>query len=203
MIVRQIPVGPMQNFVYILGDEPSREALVVDSGWETAPIITNLQSNGLKAKFVVATHEHYDHVSTIGELANALQARLVAYESSTVEASLRVRDGDALPLGNKLIQVLHTPGHTRDSICLFDGENLFTGDTLFIGAWGRTDLPTGSAKELFRSLHEKILKLPPRTVIYPGHDYGDVPSKELGEEARSNPALLSRSVGDFLSLIQD
>ncbi len=193
----------MQNFVYLLGDEMTREALVVDSGWETAPIIGQLQSDGLKAKYVVATHEHYDHVSTTGPLATALGAEVVAHESSSVEASIRVKHGDTLPLGSRMVQVLHTPGHTSDSICLFDGENLFTGDTLFIGAWGRTDLPTGSAGELYRSLHEVIIKLPPRTVIYPGHDYGNVRSRELGEESRTNPALLARSVGEFLSLTQD
>jgi hydroxyacylglutathione hydrolase len=202
MIVSQIPVGPMQNFVYILSDEASLEALVVDSGWETSPLVTQARTAGLKVKFVVATHEHYDHVSTIGDLSEILGARVVAHETSPVDAAVRVRHGDDLPLGGKLVRVLHTPGHTMDSICLYDGKkNLFTGDTLFIGAWGRTDLPGGSPELLFRSLHDVILRLPPETVVYPGHDYGRVPFGALGEQAKTNPALRARSVREFLSLV--
>ncbi len=202
MIVKQIAVGPMQNFVYLLGDELTREALVVDSGWETNSIVRQAQLQALIVKFVVATHEHYDHVSTVSELAGELGAQVVSHEVSPVPASVRVKHGDELFLGRASVRVLHTPGHTRDSICLFDGENLFTGDTLFIDSWGRTDLPGGSAAALFRSLHEIILKLPLRTVIYPGHDYGDVPSRRLGEESKVNPALLARDVGEFLSLTE-
>lgn len=202
MMVKQIAVGPMQNFVYLLGDEPTREAIVVDSGWETNSIVKQAEVEGLRVKFVVATHEHYDHVSTVAELAGKLGAQVVSHEISPVPASVRVKHGDDLFLGRAAVRVLHTPGHTKDSICLFDGDNLFTGDTLFVDSWGRTDLPGGSAAELFRSLREIILKLPPRTVIYPGHDYGDVPSRRLAEESKVNPALLARDVGEFLSLTE-
>lgn len=202
MIVKQIAVGPMQNFVYLLGDELTREALVVDSGWETNSIVKQAEVQGLRVNFVVATHEHYDHVSTVAELAGRLGAQVVSHEVSPVPASVRVKHGDELFLGRVAVRVLHTPGHTRDSICLFDGENLFTGDTLFVDSWGRTDLPGGSAADLFRSLHEIILKLPPRTMIYPGHDYGEVPSRKLAEESEVNPALLARDLGEFLSLTQ-
>jgi len=109
-----------------------------------------------------------------------------------------VKGGDVLKLGKSEVRVIHTPGHTTDSICLYDGENLFTGDTLFIGNCGRTDLPGGSTEEMFRSLHDVILKLPPSAVIYPGHDYGDVPFRKLGEEALSNPTLSARNYKEFL-----
>ena len=203
MIVRQIPVGPMQNFVYILGDEESHEALVVDCGWETSPIVSQANADALAIKVVVATHGHYDHVSTIFELARILGVEVVAHPDSDVKASTRVRNGDTISLGAKQVQVLQTPGHTSDSICLYDGENLFTGDTLFIDAWGRTDLPTGSPEELFNSIHEVIMRLPPTTVIYPGHDYGRVRSRSLVEESWTNPALLAGSLREFLSLTQD
>jgi hydroxyacylglutathione hydrolase len=197
MIVRQIPVGPMQNFDYLLMDEASGEAIAVDSGWETAPVIAAAREGGMKVRYVVATHGHFDHVETLAELAVKLGAQTVSHEASDLKADIRVRDGDTLALGRESVRVIHTPGHTPDSICLFDGKNLFTGDTLFIGNCGRTDLPGGSTSELFHSLHSVLLALPGETVVYPGHDYGEVRSRRLSEEARLNPTLLARNLREF------
>lgn len=197
IVVRQIPVGPMKNLAYLVMDDASREAMAVDSGWETGPIVRAAKAEGMRVKFVVTTHGHFDHVETIRELADLLGAKIVAHERSEVPADLKVKDGDVLELGTERVRVVYTPGHTQDSICLFDGADLFTGDTLFIGNCGRTDLPGGSTEQLFESLHDVILKLPPATVIYPGHDYGDVPSRRLGEEARLNPTLLARNLAEF------
>jgi glyoxylase-like metal-dependent hydrolase (beta-lactamase superfamily II) len=190
-------VGTMQNFVYLLADGPGGEALAIDSGWETGPIVSAAKELGVKVKFAVSTHNHFDHVSTLGELAEELGAKVVAHERSPIDHDITVKGGDVLKVGQKEIKVVYTPGHTADSICLYDGENLFTGDTLFIGNCGRTDLPGGSSQEMFRSLHEVILKLPPSTMIYPGHDYGDVPFRKLEEEALSNPALSARNYAEF------
>jgi len=198
MIVRQMEVGTMQNFVYLLADRPSGEALVIDSGWEIEPVVNAAKEAKVKVKFVVATHNHFDHTSTLKELAGALGAKVVAHERSPIDHDVSVKGGDVLRVGKSEVRVIHTPGHTADSICLYDGENLFTGDALFIGNCGRTDLPGGSTEEMFRSLHDVILKLPPSTIIYPGHDYGDVPSRKLGEEALSNPALSARNYEEFL-----
>jgi glyoxylase-like metal-dependent hydrolase (beta-lactamase superfamily II) len=190
----------MQNFVYLLADESSKEAVAIDSGWETDPIVKQAASDGMHVKFAVATHNHFDHTSTLKELAGKLGAKVVAHENSPIPHDLSVRDGDTLVVGRGSVRVVHTPGHTEDSICLYDGENLFTGDTLFIGNCGRTDLPGGSPEKMFRSLHNTILKLPPETMVYPGHDYGDVPSRRLGEEARLNPTLSARSYSEFLRI---
>jgi hydroxyacylglutathione hydrolase len=200
MIVRQMEVGTMQNFVYLLADRPGGEALVIDSGWETEPIINAAREVGVKVKFAVATHNHFDHTSTLRELAGALGAKLVAHERSPIDPDVSVKGGDVLMVGQNEVKVIYTPGHTADSICLYDGENLFTGDTLFIGNCGRTDLPGGSTKEMFSSLHDVILKLPPSTTIYPGHDYGDVPFRKLGEEAQSNPTLSTRTYAEFFGI---
>ncbi len=200
MIVRQIRVGTMQNFVYLLADRPGGEALAIDSGWETGPIVSAAKEVGVKVKFVVGTHSHFDHVSTLRELARALGAKVVAHERAPIDHDVSVKGGDVLIVGRNEIKVIYTPGHTEDSICLYDGENLFTGDTLFIGNCGRTDLPGGSTEEMFRSLHDVILKLPPSTIIYPGHDYGDVPFRKLGEEAQSNPVLSARTYAEFLGV---
>jgi len=198
MRVRQILVGPMKNFVYLLVDEESREAIVIDSGWETGPVTKAVSEEKARVKYVVATHGHFDHVGTIKEMAEVLGADVVVHEESELEANLRVRNGDRLTLGTNSVTVMHTPGHTKDSVCLYDGVEVFTGDTLFIGNCGRTDLPGGSAEQLFHSLKEILLKLPPETVIYPGHDYGEVPSRRMGEEAELNPTLRAGSLRDFL-----
>jgi hydroxyacylglutathione hydrolase len=197
LIVRQIPVGTMQNFAYLLMDPDTDEAIAIDSGWETAPIVAIARKDNMKVKFVVATHGHFDHVETLRELATKLGAKLVAHESSDLDADVRVKDGDVLHLSDKTVRVISTPGHTRDSISLYDGAEVFTGDTLFIGNCGRTDLPGGSAAQLFHSLHDILMKLPPDTVIYPGHDYGDVPFRKLGEESKLNPTLLAKNLKEF------
>ncbi len=203
MKVYQIPVGPMQNFAYLLVDEESREALAIDSGWETEPIVKLASSEKLRVKYVCATHGHYDHVKTMGKLAAELGAVTVAFEGSEVNPKVKVRDADTLRLGQNDVIVMHTPGHTEDSVCYYDGSHLFTGDTLFVDAWGRTDLPGGSSAKLYSSLHDVILVLPEETVIYPGHDYGEVPFRTLGEESRKNPAFLAKTVDDFKRLTQD
>jgi hydroxyacylglutathione hydrolase len=195
--VIQIPVGPMKNFDYLLVEERSREAIAIDSGWETGPVVKAALAENASVKYALATHGHFDHVETLSELAQKLSARTVAHESSELRTDVRVKDGDVLSIGGVPVRVIHTPGHTPDSICLFDGENLFTGDTLFIGNCGRTDLPGGSARELFNSLHDVILRLPGRSRIYPGHDYGDVPSRTLEEESALNPTLIARTFAEF------
>jgi len=200
MIVKQIRVGTMKNFVYLLADDSSRDAIAIDSGWETKPIVGLANNEGMTVRFVVATHNHFDHTSTVQELAQKLGAKVVAHKNSPVTHDVSVIDGDTLKIGSKGIQVIYTPGHTEDSICLYDGKNLFTGDTLFIGNCGRTDLPGGSPKKMFNSLHEVILKLPPDTVIYPGHDYGDVPFRRLGDEAKLNPTLMAKSYAEFFGV---
>ncbi len=200
--VFQIPVGPMQNFAYLVEDEESREALAIDSGWETDPIVKLALSEGMRVKYVCATHGHFDHVKTMDRLAMALGAATVAFEGSEVEPKVPVGDGDVLKLGKGAVKVIHTPGHTEDSVCYHDGEHLFTGDTLFVDAWGRTDLPGGSPAKMFSSLHAIIMRLPEGTVLYPGHDYGEVPFRTLGEESRKNPALRARTLAEFIGMTQ-
>ncbi len=194
----QLRVGTMANFVYLLVDAESREALVVDSGWETSPIVQSARAERARVKYVVATHEHFDHTSTLREVAAELGAEVVAHSSSPVVHDVSVEDGEELTLGSRRVRVLHTPGHTRDSISLYDGAEVFTGDTLFIGTIGRFD--ADSAGAMYNSLYNVILKLPEATVVYPGHDYGEVPSRSLGEERMKNPFLRSKDVGSFLSV---
>ena len=198
MIVRQIPVGTMANFVYLVVEEKTRDAMVVDSGWEIGPIQKAVTEAKASVRYAVATHEHFDHVSTLRDLARTLGAEVVAHQSSPIRCDVRVAGGDVLKLGAEEIRVIHTPGHTEDSICLYDGSHVFTGDTLFVGTIGRFEREKG--REMFASLHDVILKLPPSTVIFPGHDYGDVTSRTLAEERGSNPFLGAQSLADFLTI---
>jgi hydroxyacylglutathione hydrolase len=198
MIVKQIPVGTMANFVYLVVEERSRDAMIVDSGWEIDPLEAAVRETKAKVKFAVATHEHFDHVSTIAELASNLGAKVVAHVNSPIECDLRVEGGEELELGGSRVRVLHTPGHTEDSICLYDGGEVFTGDTLFVGTIGRFDRERAAA--MYASLHEVLLRLPQSTLIYPGHDYGEVPRRTLGEEREANPFLMTRDFRSFLSL---
>lgn len=202
MKVFQIPVGPMQNFVYLVEDEDSREAIAIDSGWETQPIVKVATAEGMKVKYVAATHGHFDHVKTLGQLAAELGAETVAFEGSEVDAKIKVRDGEVLKLGQKGVRVVHTPGHTEDSVCYYTGSDLFTGDTLFIEAWGRTDLPGGSPEKLYASLHRVIMRMPATTMIYPGHDYGHVRFRTLADEAVKNKALRAKTFDQFKKLVQ-
>jgi hydroxyacylglutathione hydrolase len=197
LIVKQIPVGTMANFVYLIVEEKTREAMVIDSGWETGPIEKAAAEAAADVKFAVATHEHFDHVTTLDEVARKLGAKVVAHRSSPIRCDLKVADGDVLKLGAEEVRVIYTPGHTEDSICLHDGGHVFTGDTLFVGTIGRFERE--KAEEIFTSLHD-ILKLPPSTVLFPGHDYGEVPSRTLAEERASNPFLRAASLREFLAL---
>jgi hydroxyacylglutathione hydrolase len=198
MIVRQLKVGPMDNFVYVLADERTKEALVVDSGWETEPIVKAVAKLGARVNYVVASHGHFDHVSTIDEVAGKLGAKVVAHQSSVLRRDVSVGHGSELALGESRIRVLDAPGHTGDSICLYDGGEVFTGDVLFVGTVGRFE--DTQVENMFRSLHEVILTLPPTTMMYPGHDYGEVPCRTLGEEAEKNPYLGPKDLRTFVSL---
>lgn len=198
MIVKQLSVGPMANFVYLLVDEKSREAAVIDSGWETDPLVAAAKDLSAKVWYAIATHEHFDHTATLVEVAEKLGAKVVAHQDSPIRCDLRVNDGDELKLGRSRLQVLHTPGHTEDSICIYDGREVFTGDTLFVGTIGRFE--KARAESMYRSLNEVILKLPERTILFPGHDYGDVRSRTLREERGANPFLMARDLRSFLSL---
>ena len=198
MLVRQIPVGPMANFSYVLVDEQSREGLVVDSGWETEPILREVKAAGAHVGLVVASHEHFDHTSTLRELAEALGAKVAAHESSPIGPDVKLVDGESLKLGRSSVKVLHAPGHTEDSVCLFDGRNVFTGDVLFVGTIGRFEKER--ADEMYDSLYRVVLSLPGQTMMYPGHHYGEVSRRTLAEEKVANPYLMARDVRSFSSL---
>lgn len=204
MILR-LPVGLLESNTYVVYDAASRRALIVDPGGEAAPLLALIAEHSLEVEAVLNTHGHFDHSAANARLCTALGVPLglhpadasllsegggatwfeIPYEASP-RPTLWLEDGQVLKVGNLTVQVIHTPGHTPGSVCLYipEDEALITGDTLFAGSVGRTDFPGGSARDLTASL-KKLIQLPRSTRIYPGH--GE--ESTLAEECRFNPWL--------------
>jgi glyoxylase-like metal-dependent hydrolase (beta-lactamase superfamily II) len=190
------------NFSYVIADPETREAAVVDSSYNADEIIKTVKEQNLQLKYIINTHGHSDHTAGNNELQSVFGAKIVAHKQSKGNVDIRVDDGDELTVGKIALKVLYTPGHTPDGVCLLVGnEKLLTGDTLFVGECGRTDLPGGNARNLYESLFNKLLKLDDNIEVYPGHDYGNMPSSTIGKERRSNYVLQPRSLKDFLEFM--
>jgi hydroxyacylglutathione hydrolase len=191
------------NFSYIVADDDSLEAAVVDSSYNADEIAEILKSKNFKLKYIVNTHGHSDHTAGNEELRAEFGGQTVAYKSSKPKPDVAVSDGEVIVVGAICIKVIHTPGHTQDSICLLvDDELLLTGDTLFVGECGRTDMLGGDSKSMYDSLFNKLLKLKDDVKVYPGHDYGPKPYSTIGEERKSNYTLKPRSLGEFVSFMK-
>ena len=189
------------NFSYVIADEPSKEAAVVDPSFNVDAIIKLSADKGLKIKYVIDTHRHQDHIAGNQQIKSRFGSKIVSHKSSNIGADIQVADGDTVKVGKEVIRIIHTPGHTNDSICLLINDKLLTGDTLFVGECGRTDLPGGSSGDMYDSLFNKILKLDDKTEVYPGHDYGPRTSSTIGEERRTNYTLKKRSLEEFIEFM--
>ena len=210
MIHEILAVGPLQCNCSVIGDERTREAMVIDPGDDIDDVLALVRKHNLTVKQIVITHAHIDHVGGAQKLRAATGAPIVLNQNDyellkmldmqaawlgmlspgKVEIDHSVSDAETLNTGSLTANVLHTPGHTEGSICLyFPAENkLIAGDTLFAGSIGRTDLPGGSFKKIINSLHERVLALPDETVVVPGHG----PLTTIGEERESNPFLTKK-----------
>ncbi|MBI2558597.1 MBL fold metallo-hydrolase [Candidatus Woesearchaeota archaeon] len=210
MFFKQIQVGPMQNFSYIIGDENSREAAVVDAGWEIEKLIDIANKEKLKINKVLLTHSHYDHVQKVNELSEKTSAVVYFHEldSESINKSIKnsgikiikLKNNDEIKIGSLKIKVIHTPGHTPGAICLLVENKLLTGDTLFVNAIGRTDLAGGDAIKLFESL-QKLKKLGDNVEVYPGHNYGEIQFSTIGREKKTNPYFKCSTKEQFLNLM--
>ncbi|MDI9569488.1 MAG: MBL fold metallo-hydrolase [Pseudomonadota bacterium] len=208
MILKQMQVSQMAVFAYLVGDEETGEALVIDPAADTARIVSAAADNGLTIKYIVNTHGHVDHISGNRDMKERTGAQIIVHEADadmlvstpalylrmfgakpSPPADILVREGDAIAVGRVAFQVIATPGHTPGSMCLYGEGLVFTGDTLFVGAIGRTDLPGSSWNAMARSLKEKLAVLPDDTKVLPGHNYGSAPTSTIGYEKRHNPYL--------------
>ena len=188
MIIRQLEVGMMDNFCYVVGCESSRQAVVIDPGADVPAILAAAADEGLTITTIVNTHAHGDHTAGNTELKAQTGARIMIHTEDAggfPRADVLLSDEDQIQVGTISLKVIHTPGHTPGGICLYADGNLFTGDTLFVGDSGRTDLSGGDRPALGASIR-RLMQLPEDTVVWPGHDYGPTPSSTLGWEKRHN-----------------
>ena len=212
MILKNFVVGQLETNCYILGDEKSKDALCIDPGGRVDEIIAAVNKAKLSIKYIINTHAHFDHVGGNGPLKKITGAKLAIHsedvmllESVALQGAefgtdavpspspdILLKDGDTIKVGNLMVSVIHTPGHSQGGICLFlkltdnNEEILFTGDTIFAGSIGRTDLPGGSYKDIIASIKSKILPLGDDVRILPGHG----PETTIGREKRFNQFLI-------------
>ncbi|MFL6479567.1 MAG: MBL fold metallo-hydrolase [Nitrososphaera sp.] len=200
--VFQIAVGQMANFTYIVSDEENGEAAIIDPSWDLDKIFHTLKKNNWQAKYIINTHTHFDHVIGNEQVAEVTGAKIVQHKNSQLEKDIAVSDGDIVQIGNIMLRILYTPGHSKDSMCLLvDDKFILTGDTLFVGNCGRVDLPGSDAKEMYDSLFDRLAKLDENLIIYPGHDYGSTSTSTIRHEKKTNYILQTRSKQEFLDLM--
>ena len=207
MIHEILPVGPLQCNCSIIGDDTTRDAMVIDPGDDIADVLAIIHKHNLQVRQIVITHAHIDHVGGAMKLRQATGAPILMNQNDyalvkmldvqaawlgmkspgQVEVDRSVGDADKVEAGPLVANVIHTPGHTEGSVCLYfpAQQKLIAGDTLFAGSIGRTDLPGGSYDKIIHSLHEKVLALPDDTLVVPGHG----PLTTIGDERESNPFL--------------
>lgn len=191
MIIIQMPVGFMQVFSYIIGCEETRDALVIDPGADADVIAAKAKENNLNIKYIFNTHHHFDHTEGNADLKKLTGAKIVIHSLENAQmkgaskADICLNDEKTFKVGKITFQIFFTPGHTSGGLCLYADGNLFTGDTLFVGDSGRTDLPGGHRPTLGASIR-KLMELPDDTIVWPGHDYGRTPSSTIGNEKRTN-----------------
>ncbi len=209
MYLKQVEVGLMENFNYLIGDEATKECVYIDPAWEVDRILRLAEEDGYKVSKILLTHHHFDHVEGVEEVVaktgasvygHALDLAQVKTGSATI---VPLNEGSAIAIGQFSIKAIHTPGHTPGSTCylIHDAstgqDHLFTGDTVFQAGCGRCDLPGGDPAVMFHSL-QRVKQLPPETLVYPGHDYGDRKISSIQWEKQKNPYFQYDRVEEFV-----
>ncbi len=219
--LKQLELGPMQNFVYLVADPVTREAAVIDAAWDIDRIVQLVEADDLKLKAALITHFHPDHLGgdlmghhiqgaaellernlKIKVYIHKSEADFVSRIAGLSQSDLMCTDGtEDLRLGDRSLRFLHTPGHTPGSQCFLVDGRLISGDTLFIGGCGRVDLPGSDPAQMYDSLVNKLKQLPDDTVLYPGHNYADRVTSTIGDEKRRNMYMRFNRLEDFLGLM--
>lgn len=192
----------MANFTYLIIDEEEKEIAIIDPSWDLDKIFEIIKRNSYRVKFIINTHTHFDHILGNEQVLAITNCQIVQHENSMDRHDIAVKDGDRIRVGNIVIDILHTPGHSKDSICLIvDSKIIFTGDTLFVGNCGRIDLPGGNVNEMYDSLLRRIIKLNDELIVYPGHNYGMKTVSTIGEEKNTNYVLAPRTLQEFIQFM--
>ena len=212
---QQLEMGPMQNFVYLIGSTETRKVAVVDAAWEIDRILRIAAADDMEITHAFVTHTHPDHVGGrfagveiegVTELLSKCKAKIVVHKAEaeflkSLSASdiIKAESGDKIDVGGLEIQLLHTPGHTPGSQCFLVDNRIVSGDTLFIGACGRVDLPGSNPEQMYYSLTQKLMALPDDMILFPGHNYSATPTSTMGEQKKTNPYLHFTSLKQFLA----
>jgi glyoxylase-like metal-dependent hydrolase (beta-lactamase superfamily II) len=206
LYVRQLKLGPMENFVYLLGAEGSPQTAIVDPAWDVEAALRAAREDGRTVTHALISHHHFDHVNGLPDLLAQGGIRAFAHRADVPKLAPEIRGevtaldaGDAVEVGPLRVTAMHTPGHTPGSTCWHTGGGLFAGDTVFVNACGRCDLAGGDPEQMFHSLN-RVASLPDDVRLYPGHDYGDVPVSSIARERRNNPYFQKlSSLTDFVA----
>lgn len=201
MRVHQMQVGGMLNFTYIIEDEDTGQAVLLDPSWDLNEVHDAITRRGISVRCIVNTHHHFDHTIGNEAMVKLTGAKILQHGESGLRRDADLADGDAIDFGRSSLRVHHTPGHSRDSVCLVGDGRIFTGDTLFVGSCGRVDLPGGSASQLYHSIFDILYGLPDELVLMPGHNYGATPTSTLGREKRTNPVMRRVSEREFVAMM--
>ena len=193
----------MANFAYVLGCEETRVAALIDPCFEPEQLATRAKELGYRVEWVLNTHGHHDHINGNDRAVELTGAKVAAHSRAKFHVDQYLNHSDTLQVGEIAVEVLYTPGHARDSVCLLADGNLFTGDTLFVGECGRTDLSGSNPREMHHSLFKVLAAVPESAVVWPGHDYGPQLSSTMGNERRSNYVLEPRSVEEFVAFMAE
>jgi glyoxylase-like metal-dependent hydrolase (beta-lactamase superfamily II) len=214
---KQIEIGPMRNYVYLIGSLETRKVAVVDAAWEIDAILKIAAEDDVEISHALVTHTHPDHVggrfagveiAGVSELLSKCKAKVVVHKAEaeflkglSPSDMIKSDNGDKIDVGGIAIQLLHTPGHTPGSQCFLVDGRIVSGDTLFIDACGRVDLPGGDAEQMYDSLTQKLMALPDETILFPGHNYAPKSHDTLGAQKQTNPYLRFGSLRQFLAAL--
>ena len=202
--IHALELGPMENFVYLVEDRASGRAAVVDPAWDVPQVLALAERHGVRITDILLTHSHHDHINGITDVLDQHDAQLhllkdeARFWGSHLDLPTLHHGGDRIALGETEIEVLHTPGHTPGSACYRIGEQLITGDTLFVFGCGRCDLRGGDPEQMFRTLSDMQRKLPTATRILPGHNYAEKTTSTLAEQVEGNPFMHFDDLGRFV-----
>jgi hydroxyacylglutathione hydrolase len=203
VLLDQYRIGPYLNFTYLVADREGGEGVVIDPSYGIDPVLQAIDAKHVKVRYILNTHSHQDHCAGNQDVRERTGAKVVAHRVAPLRQDLSVDDGDRFEAGPLRFEVVHTPGHTKDSVLyVFDGK-VATGDTLFVGECGRTDLPGGDPSEMYDSLQRRVVALDDALVVLPGHDYGATPTSTIGREKKENYTLYPRSRDQFLAFLRE